>query len=124
MKFKLNLNKLSIFLLIIFFVVLYFLPYNIVFNSKSLCIHKNIIGFDCPGCGMTRAVYCLIHLNFIEAFKFNYGVFLLFPLILHDFFFNLFSFELNKYIKKILYFLFLITISINYIYKIIIFINS
>jgi len=35
----------------------------------SLCLLVAITGYPCPGCGMTRAAFCLLHLDFAEAFR-------------------------------------------------------
>lgn len=45
------------------------------------CIVKWLIGFPCPGCGMTRAVFALMRFDFAQAFSYNPLVFFL-PLIL------------------------------------------
>jgi hypothetical protein len=33
------------------------------------CIYKIVMGHDCPGCGMQRAVILLLRGNFIESLK-------------------------------------------------------
>jgi len=35
------------------------------------CYFKVITGYDCPGCGGTRSVHCLMHGDVVEAFRFN-----------------------------------------------------
>src|SRR5467141_5185253 len=35
------------------------------------CPFRMITGWQCPGCGSTRALYQLLHLNPIAAFKLN-----------------------------------------------------
>jgi hypothetical protein len=35
------------------------------------CAFKLATGFDCPGCGSTRALHALVHGRFGEAFRFN-----------------------------------------------------
>ena len=35
------------------------------------CILKLLIGYPCPGCGMTRAVISLVQFDFIAAFHYN-----------------------------------------------------
>lgn len=34
----------------------------------SLCPMVLITGFPCPGCGLTRAAFCLFHFDFLNAF--------------------------------------------------------
>lgn len=41
------------------------------------CIFNKITGYYCPGCGMTRAVHCLMHFDFKGAFHYNLLVFLI-----------------------------------------------
>ena len=41
------------------------------------CPIYHFLGFPCPGCGMTRAVLCLLHLDFAGAWSFHPMVFAL-----------------------------------------------
>ena len=43
----------------------------LVFGNKSICFFRGLIGFPCPGCGMTRALYNAAHLNFTAAFSYH-----------------------------------------------------
>jgi hypothetical protein len=55
--------------------IIFFLPTEFLFhNPTSFCIHKNLLNFDCPACGMTRALNCLLHGQFRQAFIFNIGI--------------------------------------------------
>lgn len=66
---KTNKNRIiNIFILVIvtiLFVMLFIL------KKEIPCMFKSILGISCPGCGMTRAINEIIHLRFINAFKFN-----------------------------------------------------
>lgn len=66
---KINKNRIiNIFILVIvtiLFVMLFIL------KKEIPCMFKSILGISCPGCGMTRAINEIIHLRFINAFKFN-----------------------------------------------------
>jgi hypothetical protein len=46
------------------------------------CFFKKTTGLDCPGCGMTRATYALLHGRVGEAFAFNPVGMVLLPLAL------------------------------------------
>ena len=69
MTLKTNKNRIiNIFILVIvtiLFVMLFIL------KKEIPCMFKSIFGISCPGCGMTRAINEIIHLRFINAFKFN-----------------------------------------------------
>ena len=39
--------------------------------ATSVCAIKNITGYDCAGCGATRAAVCLLHFRFRDAFGYN-----------------------------------------------------
>ena len=51
----------------------YIIPLEYVEN-KSFCLFCNLFGFTCFGCGMTRAIFNLLHLNFSKAIDFNIGI--------------------------------------------------
>src|SRR5476651_1521895 len=36
-----------------------------------VCVFHQLTGLNCPGCGMTRAFYALLHGNFLPALKDN-----------------------------------------------------
>jgi len=58
------------------------MPQEVIFDeTKVVCIHKYLLGFQCPLCGMTRAVYQISHLQFASAVSYNVVVVLL-PLYL------------------------------------------
>ena len=38
-------------------------------NSLLPCLNKQILGMDCPGCGMQRSVLLLFDGEFVAAFK-------------------------------------------------------
>lgn len=69
MTLKTNKNRIiNIFILVIvtiLFVMLFIL------KKEIPSMFKSILGISCPGCGMTRAINEIIHLRFINAFKFN-----------------------------------------------------
>src|SRR5437588_1232375 len=49
------------------------------------CPFRLLTGFQCPGCGSTRAFYQLLHLHPIAAFKFNPLIVLTLPFIIYGF---------------------------------------
>lgn len=49
----------------------------------TLCLFKNITGAECYGCGMTRAVFSLLHFDFGGAWAYNRLVVVVFPLLVY-----------------------------------------
>lgn len=56
-------------------------PVSFFAAGHSLCLVKNLFHLPCPGCGMTRALSCVLHGRFLEAYYFNPLVIMLFPLL-------------------------------------------
>ena len=50
-------------------------------NGYSICLFKNVFGVECPGCGMTRAVFSLLQGDLSKAYHYNKSVYLVFPVI-------------------------------------------
>ena len=49
--------------------------------EPRLCLTYNLTGYECPGCGLTRASLCMIRLNFAEAMNYNRLVVIAFPTV-------------------------------------------
>ncbi len=47
----------------------------------TFCLFTNLTGHHCPGCGMTRAVFCVLHGEFARAWACNRLVVVVFPLL-------------------------------------------
>jgi len=60
---------ISISLIVVYFVYLYFNPYQVDFFPK--CPFLWITGYKCPGCGSQRAVHYLFNFDIYHAFKEN-----------------------------------------------------
>ena len=58
------------------------LPQNQFFPK---CPFRLITGWQCPGCGSTRAFYQLLHLHPVAAFKLNPLIVLTLPFIIYGF---------------------------------------
>lgn len=50
-------------------------------NPFTFCLFTNLTGHRCPGCGMTRAVFCVLHGELAEAWACNRLVVVVFPLL-------------------------------------------
>lgn len=65
----------------------FLIMYVILYLIDATCVIKAIVGFECPGCGMTRAVISLLKLDFSTAFEYHPMVFslpILFAYIILD----------------------------------------
>ncbi|OCX50760.1 hypothetical protein BEL04_18680 [Mucilaginibacter sp. PPCGB 2223] len=60
-----------------------FNPQHYSFFPK--CPFYTITGFDCPGCGSQRAIYCLLHGQLVQAVRFNLLLVLSLPFLLVHF---------------------------------------
>jgi len=50
----------------------------------NICAWKNLFGFDCPGCGLTRCFVAIAHGNWAEAWHFNPAGFLIFAVLIYQ----------------------------------------
>lgn len=56
------------------------LPEDLLAGTHSMCVFKLIFGRPCPGCGMTRAVWSLLHGDIASAVAYNWKIMLVAPL--------------------------------------------
>lgn len=49
--------------------------------TPGLCVSRNMLGVDCPGCGMTRCFISVAHGDFASAWRFNPAGILLFGVV-------------------------------------------
>lgn len=78
-----NLTKIKGIVLLLFPIAFYFIPIKWLNESHTICIYKNITGNDCYGCGITRAILSVLHLQFANAFHYNKLVIIVFPLLFY-----------------------------------------
>lgn len=45
------------------------------------CLFFVLTGWQCPGCGTLRALYCLMHGRFADAWRFNGALVILLPML-------------------------------------------
>lgn len=56
---------------------------SILNSIPHFCLFEKIVGIPCPVCGVTRSVFSLTQLNFIESFNYNpAGILIVFSLVL------------------------------------------
>jgi|WetSurMetagenome_2_1015567.scaffolds.fasta_scaffold04144_6 hypothetical protein len=51
--------------------LLLFLPEKYLAGSGSVCVFKNLTGYECPLCGMTRAAYYFIRFQPLLSLSYN-----------------------------------------------------
>lgn len=65
-------------------VLLYAVPLKAITRGGStICLFHNIFGRDCYGCGMTRALFSLLHADIGAAWGYNRMVVIVAPLLLY-----------------------------------------
>lgn len=107
-KIKFIKQKLFItFALLAYSAALYILPFS--------CIFKEILGFKCPGCGMTRALIALIRFDFKAAFEYHFMVWSV-PILYLCFLYDGKPFK-NKYANIILYAVLALGFAVNWIFN-------
>jgi hypothetical protein len=80
-KFKVQVKKALLLFIVAGPFYLFFLPADYFDSGDTLCIYKNLFDFDCPGCGLTRGIMHLMHLDFKTAWRFSPLSFLVAPLL-------------------------------------------
>lgn len=53
------------------------------FNIGIPCLFHKFTGLLCPGCGITRMILAILHLDFKSALQYNQVVFIFSPIILY-----------------------------------------
>jgi len=78
--------KYKILYIFLIFLGLFGLVY-IYFNNPAEtpfvpCYFHELTGLECPGCGITRAIYCLMHFDIVQALHYNVMFVLTIPLLM------------------------------------------
>ena len=95
------------------------IPRNILFDETHVvCIHYYLFGFQCPLCGMTRAVYEFTHLQFASAISYNIVVALLPLYLLMDIATIFFKQKRMIQIRKIVVIVIIAGLVLLYIFRI------
>ena len=79
---KKNLIRIYFSGLLVLPLVLLVLPADFFDTGQSVCLSVLLFHQTCYGCGITRAVQHLIHLDFTNAYLFNKLSFIVAPLLL------------------------------------------
>lgn len=74
-------SKIKLGLYLIIPLVLFLLPLSLIEAAPSVCLFKNILGLECPGCGITRAVVSVLQGDLAKAWEYNKLVVVVLPLL-------------------------------------------
>lgn len=58
-------------LLALLFLAYFTIVYIVMWKTGITCVFLHFIGIPCPGCGMTRALRCVLQLDFASAWVYN-----------------------------------------------------
>jgi hypothetical protein len=78
-----NFKKIKMAGILVIPAILLFLPFNFFDNRGPVCIVTLLTGYECYGCGMTRACQRIIHFKFEEAYHFNKLALIVFPILVY-----------------------------------------
>lgn len=92
------------------------------FHFGIPCLFNKITGLLCPGCGITRMILAIIHLDFKSAFRYNQVIFISSPFIIYLCIRLYISWLISKpynlsLIEKVLVYILIITLLIFGIYR-------
>ena len=116
------LNYLIVLGMLLGIFLFYLLPEHF-FNSsleESNCLHNIWFSKPCPGCGMTRAFYHSLHLNFSKALTLNPSIILLYTCLFIEAIFRLHQSKWNSKVRLIMYILLCISLFTTYFIRLII----
>jgi hypothetical protein len=115
-----SVRTLSTIFLVCLITIVYFTPKTLLFDTTrpTLCICKRFFGFDCLGCGLTRALYSFLHGDFKNAFELNLAIILIVPICFIEILITINSSCVKLLaIRKLLFLLLPFLLFINYIVK-------
>lgn len=75
-------EKLKLLALFALPLLFYLLPEKSIYEGQSICLFVNLFGVECFGCGMTRAIYSAMHLDFETALSYNRLVVVVLPMLM------------------------------------------
>lgn len=114
---KINIKILSSVVMLTTLGILYLIPAHFLFGAHtSFCIFHKIWNIDCPGCGVTRAIYSFLHGDIIVACRLNLAILSIMPICLVEILLtlNLFPDKISK-ARKVLFQSLPVLLAINYL---------
>ena len=110
---KLFFLVISVLLLVLF----YYIPYekmNVPLEEND-CLYFNLIHKPCPGCGMTRGSYFLLHFDIKKAINYNPNVLFIPLILLSELICFLYKLDRNKLFP--IYLIFTVSLFLIYLYR-------
>jgi hypothetical protein len=83
MDFRRAAKWTALFSLLVLPMVLLVLPADYFDGGESLCLSVRLFSVECMGCGLTRGIMHLIHLDFNGAAYYNLLSFVVLPLLVY-----------------------------------------
>lgn len=96
--------------------VIYLVLFRIFDPNETNCLVKRTIGIPCPGCGMSRACYYLLTMQFKTAFVYHPLVFVM-PLIMSVLLFSGYGIFNRLYTSKIFWGIILVLFTVVYVIR-------
>lgn len=116
-----NHNKyIQCLIMIIFGLIFYLLPERIFaspFGKNDLCMFRQIFDIPCPGCGMSRSFYYLLHADIEKCLYYNRSGIVLAPVVLIEIIQKVCRKDIIEGIRNYLHLFFVLTLLTNYIIK-------
>ncbi|MCF8342397.1 MAG: DUF2752 domain-containing protein [Chitinophagaceae bacterium] len=106
--------------MIIFVSVIYLMPERLFaspFGNTDLCMLRQLFDIPCPGCGMTRSFYYLLHADIDKCLYYNRSGILLAPVILIEIIRKVWKKTILESIRSYLHLFFLLILLTNYVIK-------
>jgi hypothetical protein len=94
-------NQLYSIVILIMPILLYFIPVEWLNKQATICLFKNILGIECYGCGITRAIISGVQLNLRSAFQYNQMIVIVLPLLTYIWIRTLISFIKTTHFNNI-----------------------
>lgn len=82
MQKEILLKSIKLLVTVLIPVVLYAIPLESICNGNTICIFTNIFGVECWGCGITRAIFSVLHFHFYDAWEYNPLFVVVLPLLM------------------------------------------
>ncbi len=105
--------------------ILFLIGYYFFYSKTGIgieCPFHLVTGFYCPGCGLTRMLFALVHFDIPKAFGYNQVLFVMLPFLLFYFFYQIYLFiyaRKDKIFTKIPNYIYVILVIIMIIWGIV-----